>query len=46
MDSKPGPQASSDEYEAPRLERVVSPDDIEREVHYAGPGGSPDNVSG
>lgn len=28
--------ASSPEYEAPRIESVVTPEDMEREVHYAG----------
>ena len=27
-------------YEPPRIERVLSPEDLEREVHYAGGGGS------
>jgi hypothetical protein len=27
-------------YEPPRIERILTPDDLEREVQYAGPPGS------
>ena len=30
------PVASDSDYAAPRIETVITPDDLEREVHYAG----------
>ncbi|HUF88396.1 MAG TPA: hypothetical protein VMR66_00270 [Gemmatimonadota bacterium] len=34
-------EAETQEYEAPAIEEVLSPDDLSREVHYAGVVGSP-----
>jgi len=39
MDQKPaGPKPTSNDapYEAPQLETVLTPEEVEREVHYAG----------
>ena len=36
-DAKPADTASSSEdYSAPKIESVITPADLEREVHYAG----------
>lgn len=31
-----GTQGSESEYAAPQIEKVITPDDLQREVHYAG----------
>jgi hypothetical protein len=35
-DSAPSPERRLSDYEPPRVERVLGPDDLEREVVYAG----------
>jgi hypothetical protein len=30
------PSPAPDQYEPPRIEQVLGPDELEREVHYAG----------
>jgi len=35
-DSRPRDERTPDSYEAPRLETVLTPEEVEREVHYAG----------
>ena len=35
-DSRPRDERTADAYEAPRLETVLTPEEVEREVHYAG----------
>jgi hypothetical protein len=32
----PSPERRSSDYEPPRVERVLDPDDLEREIVYAG----------
>lgn len=35
-DDRTAPPAPGGEYDPPRVEQVLSPDELEREVHYAG----------
>jgi hypothetical protein len=40
------PSPASDRYEAPQVERVMVPEEVEREVHYAGEATPVDDAQG